>query len=309
MPNPPQMTPSEGARRARARHLLPLVVVAALIAVVGVLAGTEASRGPARSAVATLPSGTPSPRSTRARPHDRHGRPVAVPILMYHHVAPRPGGSPLLWVTTRQLVAELAFLRRRGYHTVTLQQVYRCWTEGTALPARPVVLSFDDGYVDQYRYAAPLLRRFGDVGVLDLIVDNLGRALTVGDVLRMSSWGWEIDSHTITHRDLTRLPRIRVRYELVGSRDLLRRYLRLPIDFFCYPGGAYDAAVRRQVSEAGYLAATSVDYGLARPAELYALPRIVVFGGEPVGLFAESLSGSPAAGWAIDRAVARETAR
>ena len=306
MPHPPQPTPSEGGRRALVRHLLPLVVVAALIAVAGVLAGTEAARGPARTGSGAPASRTPSPRPTQARSHSRCGHPVAVPILMYHHVAPRRAGSPLLWVTTRQLAGELAFLRRHGYHTVTLMQVYECWTKGTALPARPVVLSFDDGYVDQYRFAARLLRRFGDVGMLDLIVDNLGRALTVGDVLRMSSWGWEIDSHTITHRDLTRLRPGRVRYELVGSRDLLRRYLDLPIDFFCYPGGAFDAAVLRQVSQAGYLAATTVDFGLARPGRLFALPRIVVFGGERAGLFARSLSGSAAAGRAIDRAVARE---
>ena len=144
----------------------------------------------------------------------RHGRPVAVPILMFHHVAPRREGSPLLWVTRRQLAAELAFLRRHGYRTVTLQQVYECWTTGSSLPAHPVVLSFDDGYSDQYRYAAPLLRRYHDVAVLNLIVHNLGRALTVADVSRMAFWGWEIDSHTITHRDLALLPVGVVRHEL-----------------------------------------------------------------------------------------------
>ena len=228
---------------------------------------------------------------------------MAVAILMFHHVAPRREGSPLLWVTRRQLAAELAFLRRHGYHTVTLHQVYECWTTGSLLPARPVVLSFDDGYSDQYRYAAPLLRRYRDVAVLNLIVDNLGRALTVADVARMASWGWEIDSHTITHRDLALLSAGVVRHELVGSRNLLRRYLHLSIDFFCYPGGAYDAAVIRQVRSAGYLAATSVTYGLARPAELFTLPRIVVFGGESLRLFGESLGGSARAGEAIDRTV------
>jgi peptidoglycan/xylan/chitin deacetylase (PgdA/CDA1 family) len=222
---------------------------------------------------------------------------------MFHHVAPRAEGSPLLWVTPRQLAAELAWLGHHGYHTVTLAQVYARWTTGSPLPVHPVVLSFDDGYLDQYRYAAPVLRHYRDVAVLNLIVDNLGRALTVADVSRMAAWGWEIDSHTITHRDLALLPARVVRYELLGSRNLLRRYLHLPIDFFCYPGGAYDAAVVRQVREAGYLAATSVIYGLARPAELFTLPRIVVFGGERLQLFGESLGGSEEAGDAIDRAV------
>ena len=94
-------------------------------------------------------------------------------------------------------------------------------------------------------------------------------------ISRMATQGWEIDSHTITHRDLTRLSAATVAYELKGSRDLLQRYFHVPVEFFCYPGGAYDAAVKAAVRRAGYLAATSVRYGLARPSELFALPRIV----------------------------------
>jgi peptidoglycan/xylan/chitin deacetylase (PgdA/CDA1 family) len=300
---PPKLMPGERPRRARLRHLPPLVVVAALIAVAGLVAAVEASHGPASGGTTVLPSGRPSARPGHTHVPGRCGRPVAVPILMYHHVAPQREGSPLLWVTPRQLAAELGFLRRHGYHTVTLGQVYACWTSGSPLPAHPVVLSFDDGYRDQYDYAAPLLRRYHDVAVLNLIVDNLGRALTVADVAHMAAWGWEIDSHTITHRDLALLPLGVVRHELLGSRNLLRRYLQLPVNFFCYPGGAYDAAVIRLVRRAGYLAATSVAYGLARPAELFTLPRIVVFGGEPLGLFGESLGGSPQAGEAIVRTV------
>ena len=222
---------------------------------------------------------------------------------MYHHVAPARRGSALLWVTRAQFARELAYLRDHGYHTVTLRQVYERWSQGAALPARPVVLSFDDGYLDQYRYAAHLLRRYGDMAVLNLIVHNLGRALTIAMVSRMAAWGWELDSHTITHRDLTRLSPTTVAYELKGSRDLLQRYFHVPVEFFCYPGGTYDAAVEAAVRHAGYLAATSVWFGLARPGELFALPRIVVFGGEPLKVFAESLGGSARGETAIDRAV------
>ncbi len=221
---------------------------------------------------------------------------------MYHHVAPSRGGSALLWVTRAQFARELGYLRGHGFHTVTMRQVYQCWTQGSPLPARPVVLSFDDGYLDQYRYAAALLRRRGDTAVLNLIVHNLGRALTIAMISRMAAWGWEIDSHTITHRDLTRLSPAAVAYELKGSRDLLQRYFGVPVDFFCYPGGVYDSAVKAAVRRAGYLAATSVWYGLARPSELFALPRIVVFGGESLKVFAEGLSGSRKGEAAVDRA-------
>ena len=215
MPWPPPHSSSHAeARDARRRRLLPLVLATvALIAVIGVVVAVEASHKPAHPDTAVLPSDTPSAHPAHSHSRRHHGRPVAVPVLMFHHVAPRAEGSPLLWVTPRQLAAELAWLGHHGYHTVTLAQVYARWTTGSPLPVHPVVLSFDDGYLDQYRYAAPVLRHYRDVAVLNLIVDNLGRALTVADVSRMAAWGWEIDSHTITHRDLALLPARVVRYE------------------------------------------------------------------------------------------------
>lgn len=208
---------------------------------------------------------------------------------MYHHIAPVRKGSSLLYVSPRELAAQLAYLQAHGYHVVSLQQVYDAWTKGASLPAKLVVLSFDDGYLDQYRYAAPLLRRYHDPAVLNLIVDNLGRVLTPAMVKQMVAWGWEVDSHTITHRDLTRLSAATVRRELVGSRDLLQRDLGVAVNFFCYPGGVHDAAVVAAVRRAGYLAATSIQYGLADISQRFALPRIVVYWGESMSRFAARL--------------------
>jgi peptidoglycan/xylan/chitin deacetylase (PgdA/CDA1 family) len=301
IPDEPNPRPTSPKRSQSLAQLLVLGLVVALIGAasfVAVLRGSHQTRRSAGSAV------QPRVRATRRPSHIAHRDPMPVPILMYHHVAPQSEGSSLLWVSRTQFAGELAYLRRHAYHTVTLQQVYDCWTKGSPLPSRPVVLSFDDGYTDQYRYAAPLLRRYHDVAVLNLIVHNLGSApLTIAMVSRMASWGWEIDSHTITHRDLALLPAGEVHRELQGSRNLLRRYLHLPVNFFCYPGGAYDAAVVAAVRRAGYLAATSVRYGLARPGVLFTLPRIVVFGGEPLALYAHSLGGSPRAETAIVRSV------
>jgi peptidoglycan/xylan/chitin deacetylase (PgdA/CDA1 family) len=275
-----------------------------VVALIGAASFVAASRGSRQAAENARGTAHAKVHATHRTHHAAHGGSVPVPILMYHHVAPKLGGSPLLWVSCAQFASELAYLRHHAYHTVTLQQVYECWTKGSPLPARPIVLSFDDGYGDQYRYAAPLLRRYRDVAVLNLIVHNLGRApLTTAMVSRMASWGWEIDSHTITHRDLALLPAGEVRRELLGSRNLLRRYFHLPVNFFCYPGGAYDPAMVAAVRRAGYLAATSVRYGLARPGELFTLPRIVVFGGESLALYGQSLSGSARAGKAIVRTV------
>jgi len=247
-------------------------------------------RGSHPQSVAAQRSPSPSP-SASASPH-HHVRHVSVPILMYHHIAPLRRGSSLLCVSPTQLAAQLAYLRSHGYHVVTLQQVYDAWMNGASLPARPVVLSFDDGYLDQYRNAAPLLRRYGDPAVLNLIVHNLSQVFTPAMVKQMIAWGWEVDSHTISHRDLTRLSAAGLRRELLGSGNLLRRSFGVPANFFCYPGGAHNATVVAAVRKAGYLAASSIQFGLAEPSQLFALPRIVVYQGEPLGRFGARLRAS-----------------
>src|SRR5438270_5862538 len=83
----------------------------------------------------------------------------SVPILMYHVIATAPSTSPYpgLYVSPELFAEQIGFLRRRGYHAVTLDQVWAYWHHGARLPRRPIVLSFDDGYLSQYTVAAKLL--------------------------------------------------------------------------------------------------------------------------------------------------------
>ena len=242
------------------------VAVLALIAVLVVLAQRGTTRTGASSA-------KPTP-TVAARPHKRRHRhrllaghvtlSQPVPILCDHNVQPVLGGPAILYIDPKLcLAAQIEYLGHHGYRVVTLAQVWAAWHGGGSLPRHPLVLSFDDGYVNQYRYAAPVLRRLHVPGVLNLVVHNMGRAFTIAEVKRMIAGGWEVDSHTITHRDLTRIPRSQLYYELKGSRNVLQRTFHVPVDFFCYPGGNYDARVIAAVRAAGYEVATTVHYGLA----------------------------------------------
>lgn len=212
--------------------------------------------------------------------HGPHDRPV--PILMYHVVtAPPPGSAyPELWVPWRSFVQQVLALKAAGYHGVTLQQVYDYWHRGYALPPRPVVLSFDDGYLSQYTHARATLAAVGWPGVLNLIVDNIGKGgLTRHQVRAMLADGWELDSHTITHADVTTLDAAGLAREIGQSRRDLQRIFHVPVDFFCYPAGKYDAAAEAAVRAAGYLGATTEGPGVAsprNPPDL--LPRIRVNG-------------------------------
>jgi peptidoglycan/xylan/chitin deacetylase (PgdA/CDA1 family) len=211
-------------------------------------------------------------------------RHTPVPILVYHHVQGSPGGNYLMYVATSQFASQLRYLRTHGYHPVTMQQVWDDWTGKVELPRNPVVLSFDDGYPDQYSNAARQLREYHWPAVLNVVVHN-GTALRDAQVRRMVMWGWEIGSHTLSHPILTHCSSTALRRELVDSRRALEHKYGVPVNFFCYPGGICDRRVMRAAREAGYLAATTIHYGAATPYGRYALPRIAVYWGESLSTF------------------------
>jgi peptidoglycan/xylan/chitin deacetylase (PgdA/CDA1 family) len=208
-------------------------------------------------------------------------RPVA--ILAYHHVAapPRDAGDPSLWVRPALFRRQLGALARAGYRAVTLGRVWRSWHGGAALPAHAVVLSFDDGYASQYRSAAAALRTRGWPGVLNLQTGRLGRpgGLSSAQMRRMLADGWELDAHSVTHPDLTKVGSRRLTAEVAGSRRAIRDAFGVQASFFAYPFGRHDAHVRRAVRAAGFLGATTVRRGLASPLQdPFALNRITVAG-------------------------------
>jgi peptidoglycan/xylan/chitin deacetylase (PgdA/CDA1 family) len=215
-----------------------------------------------------------------------------VPILMYHVIAPPPAGVafPDLFVQPSDFTAEMDWLAHQGFHAVTLHQVWDYWHAGGSLPHRPIVISFDDGYLSQATKALPELRKFDWHGVLNLKVNAVQKYnLPFWRVRTMIKAGWEIDAHTITHPDLTTVDDRRLWNEVDGSRVDLRHMFHVPVDFFCYPSGRYDAHVIDAVRRAGYLAATTTNYGLARPASPYTLSRVRINGSDGLRGFEHKL--------------------
>jgi peptidoglycan/xylan/chitin deacetylase (PgdA/CDA1 family) len=231
------------------------------------------------------------PRRKREGSHD-----APVPILMYHVIAPPPAGAPYpdLYVKPADFRGQVAWLAAHGYHAVTLQQVYGYWRGRRALPRKPVVLTFDDGYHSDFTVALPTLRPHRWPGVLDLELRNLRPVWGTRPemVRKMVAAGWEIDAHTLTHPDLTTVDAAELRRQLAGSRAAIRRRFHVPVDFFCYPAGRYDDAVVAAVRRAGFLGATTTTEGLARPTSLYTLSRVRVDGSDGVAGLAAKLGGS-----------------
>lgn len=219
--------------------------------------------------------GAPSSASA-ASPRD-----TRVPILLYHHIAEAPAdaSSPALWVAPAVFAEQMDALARAGHHAVTLEQAWAAWTRGRALPSKPVIVSFDDGYADQMTEGLPVLREHGWSGVLNLQTNRIGVAggVSRADVRRLIRLGWEIDPHSVTHPDLTQVSARRLREEVAGSRRVLKRLFGVAARFFCYPFGHYDRRVERAVEAAGFLGATTTKAGAAsRRSGRFSLPRVIV---------------------------------
>jgi peptidoglycan/xylan/chitin deacetylase (PgdA/CDA1 family) len=216
-----------------------------------------------------------------------------VPILMYHVISSPPAAAPYpeLYVRRADFAAEMTWLARHGYHPVTLQRVFDSWRGAARLPTKPIVLSFDDGYLSDVTNALPLLKARHWPGVLNLEVRNLQPVWGVRPpgVRKLLAAGWELDAHTLTHPDLTTVDAARLKQEVAGSREAIRARFHVPVNFFCYPAGRYDDRVIAAVQQAGYLAATTPRYGLARPGDLYTLARVRVDGSGGARGFAAKL--------------------
>ena len=225
----------------------------------------------------------------------RGPRGMAVPILMYHLIGTPPPGEPYpdLFVSKHDFVLQMRYLEARGFTAVTLAQVNAFWHGRGRLPAKPVVLSFDDGYRSDWVVAAPILQRIGWPGVLNLCLNAVRPHgdLPVPLVHGLVRAGWEVDDHTLTHPDLTTLDAAGLHSEIVVSRARLQALTGESVSFFCYPSGVYDATVIATVRAAGFKGATTTNEGLATPAERFTLARIRVHRAMDLAAFAKALAG------------------
>ena len=225
-------------------------------------------------------------RVVRRRPHPTS---TAVPILMYHVIDSPPPGSAVpraVRVARSEFEGQVRWLAAHGYHAVTLDHVYDAWKVGAQLPHKPVVFTFDDGYVEDLAAALPVLHARNWPGVLFLHIGNLDPPRV--HALRRAHW--EIDAHTFRHLDVTTLSARDLRREIAGSRRWIRRVFHVPCDFFAYPSGRYDPAAVAEVRDAGYRGAVTRDPGLASPRDgMFTLKRVRVNGGEGVTGLAAAL--------------------
>jgi peptidoglycan/xylan/chitin deacetylase (PgdA/CDA1 family)/glycosyltransferase involved in cell wall biosynthesis len=207
--------------------------------------------------------------------------PDFMPVLMYHKIPDAPIATKhQIFVTKENFARHLAYFKSRGLTPITFQD-YQDFASGrrqlAEFPRRPIVLTFDDGYLDNYTNLLPLMQQYGYRGVLYLLGDfavrhnqwdlaadpTEPRADLMSEAQKQAfvAAGWEIGAHTLTHPRLASLPATEAAHELTQSRAELERRLGITILSFAYPYGDLSAETKRLAAEAGFTYAVATDSG------------------------------------------------
>ncbi len=191
--------------------------------------------------------------------------PEGFPILEYHMVTenPHPDAKPYV-VPPEDFAEQLDYLAEEGYTTITPQDYARARKGKQQLPEKPIILSFDDGYEDNWRVVLPMLEERGMKAVFYMVTNSIGKPgyLTWDNLFDMERRGMEIGSHTANHLPLTTLSPEKQREELRLSKLMLEWKGMKTIYSFSYPNGSYNAGVVAMLAEEEYLTAVTGEAGL-----------------------------------------------
>ena len=191
--------------------------------------------------------------------------PEGFPILEYHMVTenPHPDAKPYV-VPPEDFAEQLDYLAEEGYTTITPQDYARARKGKQQLPDKPIILTFDDGYEDNWRVVLPMLEERGMKAVFYMVTNSIGQPgyLTWDNLFDMERRGMEIGSHTANHLPLTTLSPEKQREELRLSKLMLEWKGMKTIYSFSYPNGSYNAGVVAMLAEEEYLTAVTGEAGL-----------------------------------------------
>ena len=163
-----------------------------------------------------------------------------IPVLLYHRVGDTEGH---LTIRPEKFEADLARLRELDYQTISMDTFRKFLVDSNAeMPAKPIMISFDDGYLDNFMNAYPLLRKYGMTAAFYIITCLVGEEdrLAAGHIREMSAKGMSIGSHTVSHRALGDMGKEEAENELLLSRNYLEGLLQKQVDFVAYPKGSFN---------------------------------------------------------------------
>ena len=254
--------------------------------------GQEATQA---TSSATPISNTPKPTPINLLPA-QYGKSVKVPILTYHYIGnnpnPRDSMRDNLSVSPDKFESQMNYLAQAGYSPIILDTLYGGLMGNISLPPKPIVLTFDDGYIDFYVNAYPILRRhnFHAVSFIPTGLIGQGYYLNWSQILEMDQSGLiSFQAHTVNHTNLTLLSPDQIKYQISESKKVLQAHLGHQVNFFAYPYGASNSLTWSTVKEAGFIGAAGTWAGdFISEETIFDMPRIKI-GNWDVNTFASRI--------------------
>ncbi|MBP2645015.1 MAG: polysaccharide deacetylase [Firmicutes bacterium] len=197
-----------------------------------------------------------------------------VPILAYHCVN---DNEDIYSVSPEEFDRQMKYLTEQGYTAISLHELTQSFLGGAELPAKPIVITFDDGYQDNYTTALPIMKKYGMIGTVFVITDKVDQPgyLTWAEIKDMQAQEFEIGSHTVSHAVLSELESEQKAQEVTLSKRIIEEKTGRSVEFLAYPFGNYDISMFDILRQAGYAGACTGTTGLNKPgANAYRLKRI-----------------------------------
>lgn len=231
---------------------------------IGTVSFTGCSFFPAARAVPPV-SAQSGEKTWKRDPGISYSVPHGVPILMYHMIGNIKNNAAVM--TADNFRWQMQYLKDNGYHPVTMQELYDYVTKGAPLPDKPICITFDDGYEDNYTVVYPIMKEYNFPWTIFVITGQVGTANRVTwDQLRdmKASHMVTIGNHTVSHPKMHELSQEEKQQEITRSQAALKQELGLDNPWFCYPYGDYDEQIESMLKAAGIQMAVTTDAGRVR---------------------------------------------
>lgn len=210
-----------------------------------------------------------------------------VPILCYHQIRDWRGSDSKsakdYIIPVASFTEQMQMLADSGYHTVLPNQVYAYLTTGAPLPPKPVMLTFDDGDLDQYETAVPILEKHGFKGAFFIMTVAIGRRgkqpyMDKTQLKDLSDRGHAIGAHTWDHHNVKKYQGDDWKIQIEEPKAKLEGIIGKPVKYFAYPFGLWNKQALPEIQKRGYVAAFTLADGRDEEMPLYTVRRIIAGG-------------------------------